>query len=111
MASPKQSKNSRTLYWLLAVYIVASMGYYVANITGFIDAYFDLHHRPRTPLTFEIDTQRITSVRPETQNAGVNKGDVLLSANGKAYSGRASWLTLIRRDLHPGELGPAGPGP
>ena len=103
MASPKQSKNSRTLYWLLAVYIVASMGYYVANITGFIDAYFDLHHRPRTPLTFEIDTQRITSVRPETQKAGVNKGDVLLSANGKAYGGRASWLTLIRRDLHPGE--------
>ncbi|HUZ04638.1 MAG TPA: hypothetical protein VMU62_04725, partial [Acidobacteriaceae bacterium] len=79
------------------------MTYYVANVAGFIDNYFDLHHRPRVPLTFDIDTQKITSVRPETQKSGVDKGDVLLSANGKAYTGMASWLTLIRRDLHPGE--------
>jgi phosphoserine phosphatase RsbU/P len=52
---------------------------------------------------FDIDTQKITSVRPETQKSGVNQGDVLLSANGKAYTGMANWLTLIRSDLHPGE--------
>jgi phosphoserine phosphatase RsbU/P len=103
MASPTQSKSSRTLYLLLAVYILASMTFYVAIIAGFIDNYFDLHHRPQTPLMFDIDTQKITSVRPETQKSGVNQGDVLLSANGKAYTGMASWLTLIRSDLHPGE--------
>ena len=103
MASPTQSKSSRTLYWLLGVYIMASMTFYVANVAGFLDNYLDLHHRSRTPLTFDIDTQKITSVLPETQKSGVDKGDVLLSANGKPYTGMASWLTLIRRDLHPGD--------
>ena len=103
MASPTQSKSSRTLYWLLGVYILASMTFYVANVAGFLDNYLDLHHRSRTPLTFDIDTQKITSVLPETQKSGVDKGDVLLSANGKPYTGMASWLTLIRRDLHPGD--------
>ncbi len=103
MASPIQTKSSRSLYLLLAAYILASMTYYVANVAGFIDNYFDLHHRPRVPLTFDIDTQKITSVRPETQKSGVEKGDVLVSANGKPYTGMASWLTLIHHDLHPGE--------
>ncbi len=103
MASPTQTKHSRTLYWWLVAYILASMTFYVANVAGFIDNYFDLHHRPRTPLTFDIDRQKITAVRPETQKLGVDKGDVLLSANGKPYTGMASWLTLIRSDLHPGD--------
>ena len=94
------------MYWLLAAYILASMTFYVANVAGFIDNYFDLHHRPRAPLTFNIDTQKITSVRPETQKSGVDIGDVLLSANGKPYTGMAGWLTLIQNDLHPGETLP-----
>jgi len=94
------------MYWLLAAYILASMTFYVANVAGFIDNYFDLHHRPRAPLTFNIDSQKITSVRPETQKSGVDIGDVLLSANGKPYTGMAGWLTLIQNDLHPGETLP-----
>ena len=103
MANPTETRRSRTLYWVLAAYILASMTYYVANVAGFIDNYFDLHHRPRTPLTFNINTQKITSVRPEAHKSGVDTGDVLLSADGKPYTGMASWLTLIQSDLHPGE--------
>ncbi|MES2221892.1 MAG: SpoIIE family protein phosphatase [Acidobacteriota bacterium] len=106
MASLIQNKSSRTMYVLLAVYIVASMTYYLANVAGFVDSYFDLHHRPRTPLTFDIETQKITSVRPETQKAGVDQGDQLLSANGTAYTGMATWLTLLRSHFHPGETLP-----
>jgi sigma-B regulation protein RsbU (phosphoserine phosphatase) len=101
---PEKQKKSRWLYCLLGLYIAISLTHYATNIAGFIDNYFDPHHRPRTPLTFDIDTQQITSVRPETRKAGVAQGDVLISANGQAYAGRASWLTLIRSDLHPGEI-------
>lgn len=100
---PRQPKNSRILYFLLGLYILASMTYFVANISGFLDDYFDVHHRVTTPLTFDIDTLKIASLRPEAQKTGLAKGDALVSVNGKAYAGNAQWLTLIRSQLHPGD--------
>lgn len=100
---PMRSKNSRLLYSLLGLYVLVSMTYFMANMSGFIDNYFNLHQRPQTPLTFDIDTLKITSVRPEAKMAGLAKGDVLISVNDKAYAGNAHWLTLVRNQLHPGD--------
>ncbi len=103
MPRPIQRKTSRALYALLALYVVASMTFYLANVSGFIDNYFDLHHRVITPLTFDVDSFRITSLRPETAKAGIVKDDVLLGFNGKPYAGQAQWLDSIRNQLHPGD--------
>ncbi len=91
------------LYFLLGLYIVASMTYYVANISGFIDNYFDLHHRAEMPLQFDVDSLRITSVRPEAAKTGIAVGDVLATLDGKPYAGQVPWLNLIRNTLHPGD--------
>ena len=99
---PKRN-NSRALYLLLAVYILASMAYYVANISAFIDGYFDLHHRPYQPLQFDIDSLKITSLQPEAKQAGLTVGDMLTAVQGSPYTGEADWLTLIRSELHPGD--------
>ncbi len=83
--------------------MVASMAYYAANISGFVDNYFDPHHRVNTPLEMDEDTLRLTSVSPEAQHAGLAVGDVLEKVDGAPYAGEASWLTLIRNRLHPGD--------
>lgn len=91
------------MYILLSLYMLASMSYYVANIYGFIDNYFDLHHRPQTPFQFDVDSLKITSVRPEAKQAGVAPGDVLVTLYGEPYAGQVPWLNLIRTKLHPGD--------
>ncbi|MHB8302540.1 MAG: SpoIIE family protein phosphatase [Acidobacteriaceae bacterium] len=91
------------LYFLLGLYILASTTYFVANTAAFIDNYFDLHRRPHTPLQFDIDTLKITSLRPEAAKTGLAKDDTLIAVDGSPYAGFARWLTLLRRDLHPGD--------
>ncbi|MHB1935966.1 MAG: SpoIIE family protein phosphatase [Acidobacteriaceae bacterium] len=103
MPRPKKPKSSRTLYVLLALYIAASMTYYVANMAGFVDNYFDLHHRTETPFHFNIDSLKIDQLRPEAAQAGLAVGDILVSIDRKPYSGEAEWLTLIRNRMHPGD--------
>ena len=100
---PDKPKDSRWLYFLLGLYILASMSYYVANISGFIDKNFDLHHRVEAPFDFDPDTLAITTVRQEAKQAGVAPGDVLLTLYGKPYAGQVPWLNLIRDTLHPGD--------
>lgn len=100
---PKSPKNSRVLYALLAVYIVVSLTSYVVNIAGFFDAYFNLHHRAESPFAFDIDTLRITSLRPEAQKAGLARGDQLVAIDGRPYAGEIEWLNLIRNRLRPGD--------
>lgn len=100
---PPKSKDSRWLYLLLGLYIVVSLGYFASNIASYIDAYFDLHHRPNAPFQFNVDSLKITSLTPSAHNAGLKTGDTLVALNGKPYAGEAAWLTLIRSTLHPGD--------
>jgi sigma-B regulation protein RsbU (phosphoserine phosphatase) len=102
MASPTQSKSSRTLYWLLAAYILASMTFYSAGVAQFIDAYFNPNHHAHAPFEFDTESLAVTSVRPEAKAAGLATGDILTSLNGAAYSGNAQWLRLVRSS-HPGD--------
>ena len=103
MPRPTRSKSSYALYVLLALYIAVSMAYYLGNIAGFIDNYFDLHRRANAPFQLDPDSVRITSVRPEAKRAGLAVGDVLEKIDGAPYTGYASWLTQIRDRLRPGD--------
>ncbi len=103
MPPPTSQKSTRFAYILLALYIAASLSYFLANFSGFIDNYFDLHHRPETPFTFDADTLQIQTVQPEAKQAGLGVGDVLVQVMDKPYAGQAPWLNLIRTRLHPGD--------
>jgi sigma-B regulation protein RsbU (phosphoserine phosphatase) len=102
MASPRQSKSSRTLYWVLAIYILASMTYYVAGVAQFLDGYFNPNHHAHAPFQFDISSLAVTSVRPEAKAAGLALGDVITSLDGAPYSGQAQWLRIVRSAV-PGE--------
>ncbi len=102
MASPTQSKSSRTLYWLLGVYILASMTFYCAGVAQFLDAYFNPNHHAHAPFTFDIDSLAVTSLRPEAKAVGLAIGDTLTSLNGMPYFGQAQWLRIVRSS-HAGE--------
>jgi len=103
MPRPIHAKSSRTLHFLLALYMVASMAYYVAGVAGFFDGYFNPHHRPHTPFQFDVDSLAVTSLAPEAKKAGLAVGDTVLSLNGAPYSGKAQWLGTIR-NLQPGDV-------
>lgn len=103
MRETQPAISTRMLYLLLAVFIAVSMAYFVANISGFIDNYFDLHHRANAPLTFDVNTLKVKTVRPEAAKAGLRVGDTLLESNGRPYAGMADWLTLIRSEVQPGD--------
>ncbi len=102
MARPTKPKSSRTLYLLLAAYIVASMAFYGAGVAQFLDAYFNPNHHAHAPFAFDTDSLAITSVRPEAKAAGLATGDVITSLNGAAYSGQAQWLRIVR-SAYPGD--------
>jgi len=102
MASPIQSKSSRTLYWLLAAYILASMTFYCAGVAKFLDGYFNPNHHAHAPFEFDTDSLAVTSVRPEAKAVGLTTGDVITSLNGAPYSGQAQWLRIVR-SAYPGD--------
>ncbi len=102
MASPPQSRNSQTLYWLLGVYILASMTFYCAGVAQFLDGYFNPNHHAHAPFTFDIDSLAVTSLRPEAKAVGLAIGDTITSLNGAPYSGQAQWLRIVRNS-HAGE--------
>jgi phosphoserine phosphatase RsbU/P len=102
MASPLQRKSSRTLYWLLGIYILASMTFYCAGVGKFLDAYFNPSHHAHAPFEFDIDSLAIKSVRPEAKTVGLATGDIVTSLNGTPYSGQAQWLRIIRNS-RPGD--------
>jgi sigma-B regulation protein RsbU (phosphoserine phosphatase) len=100
---PDTSRKYRWLYILLGLYIVASTTYFLANTAAFVDNFFDLHHRPHRPFEFDIDTLKLTQLRPEAAKAGLATGDTLIAVNGVPYVGWAEWLRLLQVDLHPGD--------
>jgi phosphoserine phosphatase RsbU/P len=102
MANPTQSRSSRTLYLLLAAYILASMTYYCAGVGKFLDQYFNPGHHAHAPFEFDIDSLAVKSVRPEAKAVGLTSGDILTSLDGAPYSGQAQWLKIIRNS-HPGD--------
>ena len=102
MPSPIQTKRSRTLYWWLAAYILASMTFFCAGVAQFLDAYFNPTHHAHAPFEFDTESLAITSVRPEAKAVGLAKGDIITSLDGAQYSGQAQWLRIIRSS-HPGD--------
>ncbi|MHB1960049.1 MAG: SpoIIE family protein phosphatase [Acidobacteriaceae bacterium] len=107
MPRPTKPKSSRTLYWLLGVYILASMTFYVAGVAQFLDGYFNPNHHAHAPFEFDVDSLAVTSVRPEAKAVGLATGDIVTSLNGAPYSGQAQWLRILRNS-HPGDELQAG---
>jgi phosphoserine phosphatase RsbU/P len=94
---------TRVLYFLLFLYVIASMTYFGANAAHLFDGYFDVFKHARAPFDIDWDRQTLKDVNPEAKDVGLANGDVIESVNGQPYSGRSQWVGNAKHES-PGTL-------
>jgi len=82
------------LYFLLALIGIVTVVVQVRVSADAVTTLTQATDRARWPFTREASTQRIVGVQPEAAAAGVRQGDVLVSVEGEASTGRSQ---LARR--------------
>ncbi len=87
--------KSRALYFLLALYMVCSLGFYVGCVGPLYLRVFHTDHEIHAPFQVDLDTLKITQTDPETERAGVSTGDLLESLNREPYRGQSHFVAVI----------------
>ncbi|MGA8596834.1 MAG: SpoIIE family protein phosphatase [Bryobacteraceae bacterium] len=95
-------KSTRILYFLLFVWALISMSYYIAGATALREEWFHGERNARAPFDLSDDGQTLMQVQKEAKNAGLSDGDVLLSLNGKPFTGWFQSNNIFRR-ARPGD--------
>ena len=101
----KKSASPNLLRFLLALWIVASLSYWVAGIVDLWDTRVHWDQRVDIPFRFDADSREIQSsdLAPSARSAGLAPGDRIESLNGAPYTGLAQWATILS-DSHPGDI-------
>ncbi|MBV9302572.1 MAG: SpoIIE family protein phosphatase [Acidobacteriaceae bacterium] len=86
----------------MLVFILLSMGYYVAGAIALYQEWFHPSWYARVPVDIDDDTQKIVGVQTEAKSAGISQGDVIKALNGEAFTGDRQLLRDVRQ-RHPGE--------
>lgn len=95
--------NKRYLYYIpLALLFIIAIVYQARFTQGRLQYLLDAGERVRLPLGSEYLTQIISMTTPEAIEAGVHKGDRLLSVEGQPYTGRGQLFDKIY-DARPGD--------
>lgn len=103
---PRKKKGSLSpnlLRFLIGLWMLASLGYWVA---GMLDSWqLSVHwdQLVQIPFTFSPDTRTISDVQPEAKAAGVAVDDRVSELNGARYSGLAQWSAVLSQS-HPGDM-------
>jgi len=95
-------RSPRFLYFLLALYVCASMTYLLGETAAFWDKYFRQSQHILEPFDINADFATVTTVTPDAGKAGLHKGDVIESLDGRSYTGYAQ-LIALEREARPGE--------
>ena len=103
--NPKKSGSPNLLRFLLALWIVASLSYWVAGIVDLWDTRVHWDQRVDIPFRFDADSRKIESndLARSARAAGIAPGDRIESLNGAPYTGLAQWATILS-DSHPGDI-------
>jgi phosphoserine phosphatase RsbU/P len=96
-------KSARILYFLLFVWVLISMSYYIAGAIALREEWFHGERYAQAPFDFGQDGQTITQLKKEAKDAGLSDGDVLLSLNGKSYTGLFQSNNVFRH-ARPGDV-------
>lgn len=89
-----RSGSSRTLLALLALYVLASFGYFAANAASIYEQFFHIDRYIHDPFQYDKDTLAVTSVSQEAEAVGLQKGDIIESLGGVRYRGEAQWRRI-----------------
>ena len=100
-----QNPSPNLLRLFLALWIVASLSYWIAGIVDLWDFRVHWDQRVDIPFHYDADSRRIdnTGLKPEASAAGLLAGDRIEQLNGAPYTGLAQW-TAILAESHPGDI-------
>jgi phosphoserine phosphatase RsbU/P len=97
-----QTNLAKLPYVVLALLVVGSLLFYVANGAATFDSFLNAN-RARPPLEFSHSARYLVQPMPESRSAGMESEDEILSVNGVPFTGMAG---LIRQTFHahPGQI-------
>jgi phosphoserine phosphatase RsbU/P len=98
-----RSASPNLLRFLIALWMLASLGYWIAGVMDEWQERVHVDRLVRQPFAFNPDTLRIDQVESEAAAAGVAVNDTLQQLNGANYSGMAQWLAVLH-ESHPGDI-------
>ena len=101
----KKPVSPNLLRLFLALWIVASLGYWIAGIADMWQTHVHWDQRVNVPFHYDSDSRVIdnNSFSPEARSAGIQPGDRIEQLNGAPYSGLAQWSTILS-ESHPGDI-------
>ncbi len=101
----KKPASPNLLRLFLALWIVASLGYWIAGIVDMWETHVHWDQRVNIPFRYDSDSRTIENrdLSPEAHSAGIRGGDHIEQLNGAPYSGLAQWSTILA-DSHPGDI-------
>jgi sigma-B regulation protein RsbU (phosphoserine phosphatase) len=91
-----QTTHAKLPYVLLALLIVGSGLFYVASTAAVFDSFLN-PHRARPPFDYSHNPRFLVEPMPESQRAGMEAEDEIVSINGVPFTGMAG---LIRQTFH-----------
>jgi sigma-B regulation protein RsbU (phosphoserine phosphatase) len=105
MKRRKKPISANLLRLFLVLWILASLGYWIAGIVDLWDTRVHWDQRVAIPFQFDSDSRLVhkTGLRPEAGAAGLAAGDRIEALNGAPYSGTAQWATVLS-ESHPGDI-------
>ncbi|MFY9748475.1 MAG: SpoIIE family protein phosphatase [Acidobacteriaceae bacterium] len=105
MKRRKKPVSPNLLRLFLALWIIASLGYWIAGMVDLWDVRVHWDQRVNVPFRFDRDSRRVhkAGLQPEATAAGLVPGDRIEGLNGAAYSGLAQWSAVLS-ESHPGDI-------
>ena len=101
----KKPLSPNLLRFFLALWILSSLGYWIAGMVDLWDTRIHWDQRVNTPFRYDSDSRAIHNVglQPEARAAGIAPGDRIEGLNGAPYSGLAQWDAVLS-ESHPGDI-------
>ena len=101
----KKPVSPNLLRFFLALWIVASLGYWAAGMVDMWATHVHWDQRVNVPFRFDSDSRLVQQqgLSPEARAAGLAPGDRVQALNGAAYTGLAQWSSVLS-ESHPGDI-------
>jgi phosphoserine phosphatase RsbU/P len=105
MKPRRKTASPNRLRILIALWMLASLGYWIAGMLDNWQLRVHWDERVEIPFTFDADTHTIhkSGLKQEATAAGIAAGDRIVQLNGAPYSGVAQWATILA-ESHPGDI-------
>ena len=99
---PPKTNSPNLLRTLLGLFILATLGYWLAGALDTWELHLHWDRHIQSPLSYDSESIVVTDVQPEAKAAGVAKGVTITGFNGAPYSGIGQWAEILVT-AHPGD--------